>query len=156
MGSLVGQLCVQNAGFSKHVKASSNASSQAEPEPPSVENLQNLITLGTSCFKRSTIVIDAIDECRNREILLPWLFELSTQAQGRVRLLISSRQEVDILAVFQTSPQIHLSKSNMTQDIELMIVSKVRQRRLSTPTFLIGEHFRDQVINSLVEGASGK
>lgn len=66
--------------------------------PPS--NLRTLMALTERVFRLSSgcnyIVIDALDECTEREFLLDYLKELMKNVSG-VRVFVTSRQEQDIV-----------------------------------------------------------
>ena len=53
---------------------------------------------GANCVR---IVFDALDECTNRPVLLPWLTQLAREQTSNVQIIATSRREHDIEVEFE-------------------------------------------------------
>ena len=63
---------------------------------PSITSFQATLAQILDGFERVCIVIDALDECQDREELLEWITEIVSQKAGRVRLAVTGRPEREI------------------------------------------------------------
>ena len=76
------------------------------------------------------IVIDALDECLNREALLLLLNSLALSSACRIKILVSSRQEGDIQTAFAHKPQQSTNVNAIDEDIRSYIddsISKINR-----------------------------
>ena len=92
-----------------------------EVEQPSDEELQNVLRDILDGFSQSYIVIDALDECTDREKTLDWVNKLITDANRKaanLHIVVTSRPERDIHEIFAAldSHSIDVGKAN-TKDI---------------------------------------
>ena len=71
---------------------------EKNPSRASLESLRGVFHSIVDQFERVYVIIDALDECMNTEILtvLRWIEEVVKSPGGRLRLLVTSRQEGDI------------------------------------------------------------
>lgn len=75
-------------------------------------------------LERAYIIIDALDECTDRERTLMWIEQLIQWKSGKVQILISSRPEADIRERFDSSPSvtwISLVGRSADADIEVYV-----------------------------------
>ena len=63
---------------------------------PSVESLQRTLLLVLRQFHHAYLIIDALDECTDRRELLHWINEIMGSNDGRLHVLATSREDVDI------------------------------------------------------------
>ena len=66
------------------------------PEEASTSDLLTLFRSNLDCFDSTYVVLDALDECRNREELLKLLDQIAKWRPSKVNLLMTSRTERDI------------------------------------------------------------
>lgn len=71
-------------------------------QQPSIASLQLTFQRIVEEFERTYIVIDALDECTDREKVLAWIEQLLQLKAGRLHVLISSRPETDIKEHFES------------------------------------------------------
>lgn len=77
----------------------------------------------------STVVLDALDECspQNRQELIE---QIKTLLQGRLRpvkIIISSREALDISKTLGTYPDIHIEASRNQDDINSYVEVKIKE-----------------------------
>jgi Cdc6-like AAA superfamily ATPase len=123
--SIFSQLCQQCVTFPDPVKTlyESCASSRPKREPSSTEILiaiQDMIKAFPSCF----LVLDALDECGDREIVLRMLQDLHSQMDN-LHILVTSRKKRDIeLAVesfLDEDFRVDLQTAVVDEDIRLYV-----------------------------------
>ena len=122
---------------------------------PSVYQLENTLRDILDRFSGAYIVIDALDECTDREKTLIWVNTLVSDTErtaGNLHILVTSRPERDIETVFKAfdPDSIDIGQVASNQDIsnylELHMKSKFKQYSEST---------RKQIESGLREGADG-
>ena len=106
-----------------------------------------------------TILIDALDECRSdqRHELLEALDLLVQKSANLVKIFISSRDDIDLVLRLQESPNIHISVSDNTDDIQQFVDFGI-QKALNDRRLLNGNvspQLRDRVTTSLSTKAQG-
>ncbi|KAH7890100.1 hypothetical protein F5I97DRAFT_1965195 [Phlebopus sp. FC_14] len=96
--------------------------------PTDVHMLVDLLKRALKLHKRPIIVIDALDECQDREKLLMALKELN---DGHAQLFCVSRPEVDIKEAFSDLPSISLSvmEGPLLEDMRRHIEAELENRR---------------------------
>jgi hypothetical protein len=110
------------------------------------------------------LVLDALDECGNakkRELLLKILTERSVTLPPSIRILITSRRDIDIFSAIQSQPHILARSLEITSDVNEKDMSSYMRHRmevvrkknvyLSLPNDWPGE----DSIRSLIVRASG-
>jgi len=89
-----------------------------------------------TCYGETTIVIDALDECRpdQRYILFEALHDLRNQSEGLVKIFVSSRRESDIIDSFSDSLTLKIEPKDNLEDITRFVTveldKRVKSRRL--------------------------
>lgn len=89
-------------------------------EQPSVTSLENALQSIIQEFERVYLVIDALDECRDKEKLLVWANQMSRWREGKLHMLLSSRQEPDVkkhFITFQSLIQVMFTADVQNADI---------------------------------------
>jgi hypothetical protein len=69
---------------------------------PSMESLHKTLLLVLDGIHHAYLIIDALDECTERNKLLKWIEEIAHWKVGKLHLLAMSRQEHDIQKVFRS------------------------------------------------------
>lgn len=75
--------------------------------PSDMDDLVQKIMQAAAFFDKVNIVLDALDECdiRVREKLISRLVQLPVDTNGRIKLLLSSRPELDIKELLLSEPE---------------------------------------------------
>ena len=121
-------------------------------EQPPLKSLQLTLRGIIESFKHTYIVIDALDECMEREKLLTWIGELFQQELSSLHILVSSRPEQDIVErfeVYAALSHISLTGASTNSDIESYVdamLSKVTRWNAETHVL---------VKTALMEGVDG-
>lgn len=141
----------------------SELSRQAEFVPPAVmddrhqlgiQSLTDAFATLAQLFEVVYIVMDALDECRNREGFLKFIKHINASpAFENVRFLITSREETDIIRVFAPiSTQLSMTDPLVDEDIHDYIHSQLT----TDPAFEAWpEDLRQEIGSALTAGAGG-
>ncbi|KAL9625855.1 MAG: hypothetical protein Q9160_000175 [Pyrenula sp. 1 TL-2023] len=154
LGGLVVQLCSQlektPAPLQEFIQAH-----RIQPDrfaTPTCKDLEKLLLKVLEFVPRATIIVDALDECMDRHVLLEVLTALPATDQASVKVLVSSRQEGDIEAALSGFDRLSTRVDAHDQEIALYVSSCMssseRLRRLPDP-------LRQTVTRALVQGACG-
>ena len=100
---------------------------------PSFEECVAILHGLCDAWPRTTIIIDALDECLGPSELLHGLGEVRTKATSTVQVSISSRMHIDVPFYFPDYEQIHIEEGKNSGDIEKYVREEVnsggRQKR---------------------------
>lgn len=98
----------------------------------------------------TTVVIDALDECETRNDFMNAMVELPEKT--RIRLLVTSRENVDIKHKFANQPTVQIRPELTKHDITLYVTEEVkRHARLGA----LSSDTREKVISTISSGADG-
>ena len=100
------------------------------------------------------LVVDALDECRQRPLLLETLFVLFEQKAASCKILCTSRAEADIQRAFKSRKlkELHIQNSQVDQDVALYIRSVLsNDDRLRSHS----EGIKELIAERLTTGAKG-
>ena len=107
----------------------------------------------------ATIIVDALDECdpNSRHELLDSFDEIIQKSANVVKILVSSRDDGDILCRLETSPNLYINAKYNSADIKRFIRVEIalatkRKRLLSGR---VSETLQNVIIESLERGAHG-
>jgi hypothetical protein len=104
--------------------------------------------------KRTFVVIDALDECDERDKLLIELLEIINSGR-KLNLLMTSRPEFDIQQLFNTLPNMSLIESNMSADIDHFIKARLGALLESRRLKLRDSELRCEIEKVLTSRANG-
>ncbi|PNP61564.1 hypothetical protein FNYG_13714 [Fusarium nygamai] len=153
--SLVFQLC-QHGGEAASAKLYElfKSCGRGSRDPDEVE-LESCITSMLRTVDRAFILIDALDECRSRDSLLPWIGQIAVE---NVQFLLTARPEGDIqpqiARFFGEENCLSLDKSAVNGDIESYVLSVLD----TNPRFVekrLNEDLRKDICTKVGEGADG-
>ena len=119
--SLINQLTVPlHGGIPENLKELHRVECQEGVYQPSDEQLQDILHHILDGLSDVYIVIDALDECTDRQKTLPWVKKLVTQKVGkRLHIVVTSRPERDIEEVFGALDEhsVNVSETTANEDI---------------------------------------
>jgi hypothetical protein len=126
-----------------------------EVQQPSDEELQNVLRDILDRFSQAYIVIDALDECTDREKTLDWAKKLMSDAYYKpenLRIVFTSRPESDIHNTFAVLDQhsIDVGEAN-TKDI----VTHLERQMKATKFARYDEDTRAKIMSKLEKHAEG-
>ncbi|KAF7979104.1 hypothetical protein HWV62_43632 [Athelia sp. TMB] len=76
---------------------------------PSTVSLQLALQQIIEEFEHVYIILDALDECVDRESLLDWICDLEQQKSGKLHMMLTSRKEPDIKESLDSMNPIHVT-----------------------------------------------
>jgi hypothetical protein len=88
-------------------------------QEPTLGNLQNTLQTIIAGFSSTFIILDALDECTEREKLLNWIqtFNLEKDKNLGLHLIVTSRPEQEIEDKFNSSHYLDLVKESENHDL---------------------------------------
>ncbi|KAF2802118.1 uncharacterized protein BDZ99DRAFT_402102, partial [Mytilinidion resinicola] len=118
------------------------------------ETIQVLVEL-CDLYPAVTFVIDALDEVNpmNRLELLDGLLKIMDESQALVKVFISSRENMDIVARLENTPNLRIGAKENTEDI-----AKFVHQQLKVANLLNGRlppSLKEKIPETLIEGAQG-
>ena len=167
--SLVAQLALSPDGSSvaESIKRKHKEKKQDELDNPDL--LVGLLTGLIALYQRTTIVVDALDECEDYGRLLRLLKKVSNGTRGAIKFFFSSRTNVKLLKDFPSWEKLELdSEKGLTKDdINTYIRTQVKDREkmdlgprlLDEGRSMLGESLvealEDRLIETLTRRAQG-
>ena len=123
---------------------------------PSVESLQNTLLLVLRQFHHAYLILDALDECTDRNELLDWIKEIMCWKVGILHVLATSREDVDIKnGLKKLNPaSICLEGNSVNTDIATYLDWMLRPDP-ERKTWRDHADTRNEVKTSLMKGAQG-
>ncbi|KAF4625153.1 hypothetical protein G7Y89_g13014 [Cudoniella acicularis] len=128
--SLVRQLAwsPQDSTIANPIKVAWNNGKRSKEDKLSLNDCSKILSeLSTRC-RRTTIILDALDECADPIELLQHLKSLSGKKNVTLSLFVSSRNEVEVSKVLENCPTINLESNNTSKDIEYFIRHEVEDK----------------------------
>lgn len=128
----------------------------------SVEECKKLLIKLSSGFLRTTILIDALDECDKdtREVLFDVLENLVSDSSPEhypIKVFVTSRDDGDLQRRLGNSPNIYIQERDNSADINLYITSEV-ESCITKSRLLDGkvdDDLKEHIIDVLRNGAHG-
>ena len=126
----------------------------------SVKESTRLIIDLTAYYPATTIILDALDECKaeSRHLLLDFLQEILTEGKNLVKIFASSRDEGDLVCELSNYPSIRISSKKNFEDIAAF-VRKETERLMTKHPLLRYSSSKDEIQSliedKLIEGAGG-
>ena len=158
--SIVAQICFRSAQIPVET-ARLLQNSYSVRELPDTRKLANILSLLTQSSERAFVIIDALDECRSRDVLFRAITDILRMGDPRkLRLFVSSRDLPDFQRVLSSRCTSHVSigcdsdvdGQNNTEDIRRFIESSIsEQHYLKIQT----DEVKEKVVATLFEGAKG-
>lgn len=129
------------------------------PRKLTLDETLKLIIDVINTYSSVTIVIDALDECNvdTRSTFLRALKDISKESATPVKILVSSRDDGDILFLLNDSLQVRIGEEDNAVDIERFVHHQVEEciRKKEILRGGVSEELRQLLIDKLIEGAKG-
>ena len=123
-----------------------------ELQQPSDEQLQNVLCDILDGFSQAYIVIDALDECTDREKTLNWLNKLildTNRKAANIHVVVTGRPERDISEVFVWLASIDVGEANTKDIVEYLTL------QMESKFSKYDEKTRAKIMSELKEHAEG-
>lgn len=151
--SLITQLATQHVDALAAVVAEYTQHNQGRQQP-SLRVLSDLLPTVLGLFGDSYLVIDALDECKDREDLLDWLNEVLGPQPPNTHILLASRKEKDIHDVLGPliTSQVEVQGSAVDADIRRYVHGRLqRDRKLKKWPDTVKDEI-EQAVNGKAKG----
>ena len=123
-------------------------------QPPSLQSLENTFSALLASSPRTYLIIDALDECSERDKLTELIRHLR-ESSGDASFLVTSRREQDLLDGLEGSIDVQIDLSHtdgLEMDIELHVRKSLEtDQKLKKWKPLL----KDKILAALVQGAQG-
>ena len=122
-------------------------------QQPSVNQLQKSLRDILDAFSHAYIVIDALDECTDREKMLNWVDELILdRTVENLHIVVTSRPEPDIMEIFEALDphSIDVGEATANQDIMKYLKLQMKFKFKNRP-----ESTREKIESALRDRAEG-
>lgn len=162
MRTLVKQLCLINTKGRFPQPVLSIYEKRVEEEdsgPLSLNESKDLLVQLSAGFPRTTILIDALDECdkSTRKKLVDALQHVVT-SPNLVRVFVTSRDDGDLVNMLSKTPSVYIHAADNSGDISKYIKSKIERcikDRLLLPGKEISPDLKETIVSTLEKGAGG-
>lgn len=126
----------------------------------SIEESKNLLIKLSAGFLRTTIVVDALDECdsETRERLFNVLEEVvSSSKRNPVRVFVTSRDDADLRRKFQSYPNVYIQEGDNLADINYYIKTEIKARIRDKKLLegVVDPELEERIVGALQAGACG-
>lgn len=162
--SLVKQLCLLSPK-SSFPEAVSSIYTQRKKDADlhnllSIDESKNLLIKLSSGFLRTTIVVDALDECdsKTREQLFNVLEDVvSSSKRNPVRVFVTSRDDGDLRRKFQNYPNVYIQGGDNVADINYYIKTEIKARIRDKKLLegVVDPELEERIVGALQAGAHG-
>ena len=151
--SLITQLALQNPETQELLNRLYSQCQNGQTEP-SIDKLEATLHALLKEQKRAFFVLDALDECQEREPLLRLIGELIDGNSGNVNILATSRKEYDIEVALDplACNQICIQNSLVDVDISLHVDERLRN---DPKLKRFPQNIKDEIRTALVKGSLG-
>lgn len=130
--------------------------------PLSIEECQSILVRLSAGFLRTTIIVDALDECdRQTRVrlcnLLTNVVSSSLTKGNIIKVFVTSRDDGDIRMKFENTPNIYIQERDNSVDINRYIEQEIRSCIINKELLGGGPSLdlQEQIIDTLQAGAHG-
>lgn len=122
--------------------------------PTHDELRSNFSTFLEGAFKQVILVVDAIDESTQRNCMIGDLKTFQKNCPF-IKVLVSSREELDITQAFKSLPQVKINQSDVAGDIESFVTAEVTARIRERELTIRRPELRQIICDKLVNRSEG-
>lgn len=157
--TLLSQLSNQNITVFQNVqnffKEQYKDNRAANATPPSLDLIRsNFSSLLETSFHKVFIVIDAVDECHDRECILKAITAICDTVE-HIKILVSSREDPLINEEFKDFPNLRMRPVHVSGDIESYVNATLSSRIASKKLKVKDVELQQQISETLVVKAEG-
>ncbi|KAL5318159.1 hypothetical protein ACEPPN_013218 [Leptodophora sp. 'Broadleaf-Isolate-01'] len=158
LGSLIRQICASSEDAFEELDSFHRECNEKSKHPvlPTCEQLGELLSRISRCFECVMIVIDGLDESsdpQERSSTLNLLSTLSTPGNGTIKVVYTSRDEIDIRRNFESFEG--MSIAARSNDLELYVAAVIELRIKNKSLRLRDPALKEIIINGIVSKANG-
>jgi hypothetical protein len=152
--SMIFQICTSTAGRFPTAVDDLFRQSNDGHQPPSLQSLTNTFSALLASSPRTYLIIDALDECSERDRLTELIRHLR-ESSDDASFLVTSRSEQDLLEGLQGSMDVQIDLSHaggLEMDIDLHVRKSLEtDQKLRKWKRLL----KKEILNALLQGAQG-
>lgn len=151
--SLIAQFAAQCRSLPESLQ-SAHSGSQSKQKQPTIEKMVFILSQMLKSFKATYIVLDALDECTDREDLLQFIEALMGWNIDKLHVLTTSRKENDIAASLETlvTCQLCIQSALVDADIRVHVLERLsNDPKLKKWPISVQKEIED----ALIQGAKG-
>lgn len=132
--------------------------------PIEIQECPELLTQLVNEYQETTIIIDALDECENADVLLLRLRELNNNAAGAqvsAKFFFSSRKQVEVDQFFEKCEKLEIGNGTdlLSDDMKIFVSTQVKEReKLCLGSRLLRGRYpqlEDELIEVLLDQSQG-
>ena len=153
LGTLVAEICRQSPEALEHIEEISSKYREFK-SPCTLDTLCSALKECLDFQSRNFVIIDALDECNDRDEILRFIVDLAISCP-KLNLLLMSRKEKNIQRELQSLPQMTLTDVNTIRDIERFVRSSLNAMIKSKRLKLRDESLHQEICESLCSRANG-
>lgn len=154
--ALVKQLCQKKHVLPKEVKELYHQYSRQDQFPSQAKIQAHLVEVAES-FERVYIVIDALDECPDPDMVFSLIAALAQCVSAKIKIFVTSRREQFILHSFRKlhSPTLEIEAKKVDKDIMVFVDAEIDHRSKDYEYGTIDQVLKAQIREALVAQANG-
>jgi hypothetical protein len=153
--TLLAQLSSQNIAVFQHVQTFFKDQYKENPSPPSLDLVRsNFEPFLRTSFRKVFIIIDALDECHDRECILSALRTIGDSVEN-VKIFVSSREDPLIQEYLKQFPNLKIRPNHVSADIESYVEATLRTKIASKTLKVRDEELQREILKTLVQKAEG-
>lgn len=128
--------------------------SRSKGQDLGMDQCQAQILTSVELYDKTTIVLDALDECEleSRIFIMETIKTLLSQAKKPMRVFVSSRQDGDIRELFKAVPNIEILATDNSDDIKNFVHEEISKhstwKNIQAP-------LREEIETTLLEESQG-
>ncbi|KAH7391522.1 ankyrin repeat-containing domain protein [Cadophora sp. MPI-SDFR-AT-0126] len=158
LGSLIRQLCASSEDAFEELESFYRECNEKSKHPvlPTCEQLGELLSRISKCFECVMLVIDGLDESadpQERSSTLHLLSTLSAPENGTIKIVYTSRDEIDIRRSFEAFEG--MSIAARSNDLELYVAAIIEMRIKNKSLRMRDPALKEIIINGVVSKANG-
>ena len=155
LASLAGQLAAQDENCYAVAQAlfEEDNASDSTAFSPSIERLCECLRGMMSALEDAYIVVDALDECANRQLVLEVLHSLNDFENDCVKTLFTGREELDIQTALHDYERLSIAANSL--DLRLYVDSEITMRSKNGTLRIRDPALQEEIRERLVQKADG-
>jgi NACHT domain/Fungal N-terminal domain of STAND proteins len=152
--SLISQLCARRLVVPKEVESLYQQCDNGKREPGMQSLIETMILLFSSS-DRMFLIIDALDECLDREEMCDILHQLVDRSSESLSLFVTSRKEHDINTALEETVHVEISIQTalVDEDIRLHVRECLNSDKFKLKSW--NDSIKEEILASLVRGSHG-
>ncbi|KAL0632593.1 hypothetical protein Q9L58_008524 [Maublancomyces gigas] len=154
--ALVKQLCRKKQALPIEVKELYRQYSRQD-QFPSLAKLQAQLTEISESFDQVYIVIDALDECSDQNMVFALISALVRDSSVKIKICVTSRREQYILHSFAKlqCPRLEIEAKKVDEDIAIFVDVEIDRRSEDYQYGVIGLELKEEIKTSLITRSNG-